>query len=81
MTHAERLEQSLRACDAYGNDHDYICKCRPVDVRAVLIELEQLRAAIDDVLIEPPSRPCYTKQVRFVKGERQGPRIVDEPMD
>lgn len=37
------LERCLRACDGYVNDHDYICECRPVDVREALREIERLR--------------------------------------
>ena len=33
MNHFDRLKQALRACEGYGNDHDFICSCRPVDVR------------------------------------------------
>ena len=39
----EKLRQSLAACNGCVNDHDYICRCRPVDVRRVLAELERLQ--------------------------------------
>lgn len=40
----ESLERSLRATDGCVNDHDAICECRPVDVRAAITELEKARA-------------------------------------
>jgi len=41
------LEQSLRTCEGCGNDHDYICQCRPVDVRAALVKIASLQAMLD----------------------------------
>jgi len=43
----ETLKRSLRACDPYLNVYDYICKCRPVDLRVALDEIERLRAELD----------------------------------
>jgi len=43
----EVLRRSLRSCAFYVNDHDYIYKCRPVDVRRALHELERLRLERD----------------------------------
>lgn len=47
----ESLRTYLRACDPFVNDHDAICRCRPVDVRAALDtiaeqqdEIKRLRA-------------------------------------
>jgi len=45
----ESLKRSLQLCDGYINDHDCICMCRPVDVRAALSEIERLRAALEEV--------------------------------
>lgn len=39
----EMLRMSLEACGGACNDHDYICECRPVDVRRVIAEVERLR--------------------------------------
>ena len=46
----EQLRTSLRASDGYGNDHDSICDCRPVDVRVALDELERLQAIVKPFL-------------------------------
>ena len=46
MTPTERLQQALRATSGACNDHDYICHCRPVDVRGVLAENERLTAEL-----------------------------------
>jgi hypothetical protein len=43
LSNVDKLRQSLRTCGGYVNDHDYICQCRPVDVRATLAELDRLR--------------------------------------
>lgn len=37
------LRQSWIATSKFTNDHDYICKCRPVDVLAALNEIDRLR--------------------------------------
>lgn len=42
----EMLQMALDACGDAANDHDYICECRPVDVRRVLAEIERLRVVV-----------------------------------
>jgi len=39
-----KLRRSLKTCAGYVNDHDYICKCRPADVRAALKAIDELQA-------------------------------------
>ncbi|MEA1927299.1 MAG: hypothetical protein U9N73_03770, partial [Candidatus Auribacterota bacterium] len=55
------LRQSLRSTGGYVNDHDYICKCRPVDVRHVLGEIERLQAEFTGDLSQPPLEQIRAK--------------------
>ena len=41
------LRRSLKTCAGYVNDHDYICKCRPADVREALSLIDALRKEIE----------------------------------
>ena len=62
----EQLRTSLRATDPFCNDHDYICECRPVDVRLALKELDRLRA-IDDGI----NKLCRTERDLVCIGHRR----------
>jgi hypothetical protein len=36
----DTLRRSLAGTERYVNDHDYICECRPVDVRLALATID-----------------------------------------
>ena len=46
MMRIDKLRQSLDMCSGAVNDHDYICDCRPCDVRAALSAIKELQAEI-----------------------------------
>jgi len=41
------LEKSLTATDGFVNDHDYIARCRPADIRDTLKYVDKLEADIE----------------------------------
>ena len=41
-----QLQISLKATESYGNDHDFICHCRPVDVRKALDLADHIQAIL-----------------------------------
>lgn len=49
METVDYLKHALQSCDGYVADHDYICRCRPVDVRRAIQEIQQLRALVEDL--------------------------------
>ena len=59
----ESLERSLRACDGCSNDHDYICTCRPADVRHAVQTIAQLRDALE-CLIDAQNGPPLIRDKR-----------------
>lgn len=41
--HISKIREALFGTAGTGNDHEYICRCRPVDLREVLKEVELLK--------------------------------------
>lgn len=59
----EMLQMALDACGDAANDHDYICECRPMDVRRVLAEIERLRERLAEETAKADAlEACFEEQ-------------------
>ena len=46
----ESLAGSLKKCGGFVNDHDYIAKCRPADIRSALKYIDRLESLNAELL-------------------------------
>ena len=72
----ESLAGSLKKCSGYVNDHDYIAKCRPADIRSALKYIDRLEVLNAELLAA-----CEEAMLEFNDGyTAEGKGIIVEAM-